>query len=98
MKPGKRMGVVVAIAVAILSAHRVAHQREQHKGQPATLAAPAAQPRSPAKPKTWKAGGGTPRGVQTAPAERGAHHTGWVRVFRGWGGVGSARRRGHPAE
>src|SRR6185437_8643982 len=81
MKPGKRMGVVVAIAVAILSAHRVAHQREQHKGQPATLAAPAAQPRSPAKPKTWKLGGVTLTACELTPPNSGLSTSAWCAMF-----------------
>jgi len=81
MKPGKRMGVVVAIAVAILSAHRVAHQREQHKGQPATLAAPAAQPRSTAKPKTWKLGEVTLTACELTPPNSGLSTSAWCAMF-----------------
>ena len=77
------MGVVVAIAVAIFSANRVAHHREQGKTPPA--AASASTTSSPAVAEapaaTWKLGKLTLTACQLSPPNSGLSTAAWCADF-----------------
>lgn len=81
MQPRARLGVVVAIAVAILSAHRIADQGEQHNGRPATLASPAAKHQPPPKPKTWKLGEVSLTACDLTAPNSGLSTSAWCAMF-----------------
>lgn len=84
MKPRARMGVVVAIAVAIFVANQSAHHRGQKKdqGPAATATLPAAATRvTPAKPATWKLGALTLTACNLAQPNSGLSTASWCADF-----------------
>ncbi|OOG53722.1 alpha/beta hydrolase [Rhodanobacter sp. C03] len=85
MKPRARMGVVVAIAVAIYVANQSAHHRGQEKDQvaaSATVASPAAATKvTPSKPATWKLGTVTLTACQLGQPNSGLSTAAWCTMF-----------------
>ncbi|MEO8855941.1 MAG: alpha/beta fold hydrolase [Burkholderiaceae bacterium] len=79
MKSGKRMGVVVAIAVAIFSANRVAHQREQDKPPVAAPTSTVAVAKVPAA--TWKLGSLTLTACRLGQPNSGLSTAAWCADF-----------------
>jgi len=80
MKPGKRMGVVVAVAVAIISANRVAHHRETEPTPPAPASASTAAV-APAPAATWKLGSLTLTACELAAPNSGLSTAAWCTDF-----------------
>lgn len=82
-KSGTRMGVVVAIAVAIFAASHSGHRRGQEKEPaPATTASPAAAAKvAPAKPATWKLGTVTLTACELAQPSSGLSTAAWCADF-----------------
>ncbi|MEO5831728.1 MAG: alpha/beta hydrolase, partial [Rhodanobacter sp.] len=79
MKSGKRMGVVVAIAVAIFSANRVAHQREQDRPQVAAPTSTVAVAKAPAA--TWTLGSLTLTACSLGQPNSGLSTAAWCADF-----------------
>lgn len=80
MKPGKRMGVMVAVAVAIISANRVAHHREKDAAPPAPASASTAAV-APAPAATWKLGSLTLTACELAAPNSGLSTAAWCADF-----------------
>jgi pimeloyl-ACP methyl ester carboxylesterase len=80
MKPGKRMGVMVAVAVAIISANRVAHHREKDPAPPAPASASTAAV-APAPAATWKLGSLTLTACELAAPNSGLSTAAWCADF-----------------
>lgn len=86
MKPRTRMGVVVAIAVAIFAGNRVAHHRTSNADQaPASAATAATSPApvkvAPAKPATWKLGSLTLSACELGQPNSGQTTAAWCAPF-----------------
>ena len=82
MKPRSRMGVVVAIAVAIFAANRSIHHRgQQDDPPPAAAATPATAKVAPAKPATWKRGALTLTACDLAQPNSGLSTAAWCADF-----------------
>ena len=84
MKSRNRMGVVVAIAVAIYTGNHMAHQRGQGLEQPpaATVASPAAALKvKPAEPATWKIGSLTLSACELGQPNSGLSTAAWCTAF-----------------
>jgi pimeloyl-ACP methyl ester carboxylesterase len=86
MKPKARMGVVVAIAVAIFAANRSAHHRGQESDQAPATAATATLPAAatkmaPAKPAMWKRGTLTLTACNLAQPNSGLSTAAWCADF-----------------
>ena len=73
------MGVVVAIAVAILVAQRGRHHREQHQVPPAVAARVSAD--TPATPATWTLGSLTLTACELARPNSGLSVPAWCAMF-----------------
>ncbi len=86
MKPRTRMGVVVAIAVAIFVANQHSHHRGQEKDQAPAASAIAASPAvatkvTPAKPATWALGALTLTACNLAQPNSGLSTAAWCTDF-----------------
>lgn len=86
MKPGARVGVMAAIAVAIFAANQSAHRRGQEKNPPPAAAATPTAPTvaikvAPAEPATWKLGAITLTACELAQPNSGLSTAAWCAEF-----------------
>ena len=76
-----RMGVAVAIAVAIIAGNHAAHRRKAPEPQPSTSAAASSRPVKPAPPATWKLGSLTLTACELGQPNSGQTTAAWCVPF-----------------